>query len=575
MQKKRMRNTLETFIARAKMKHGDIYDYSNTIFTTLRNKVEIVCKDHGSFWQDPLNHINGSGCPACAGCKRTTIDDFITRAKASHGEQYDYSLVEYSGVDSKVTIVCPDHGPFQQLPYDHMKGRGCARCAAERVANARRHSIARFVSEAKAFHGDRFDYSKAIYINSTTPIEIVCPDHGSFWQVPQDHKTRYGCISCAGLAEIEADEFVRRAISTHGDTYVYSKDSYAGYSKPTKIACKKHGDFWQIAKDHANGAGCPKCASERTSSLEERMLADWIESIGEKVDRNNRSVLNGFEIDIYIPAHKIGIEYNGAYWHHDERMAHPRIHETKTRRANALGIRLITVWDFDWKAKPEMIKRHIMHAIGKQSGQKINARQCDVQRVEFDDAQPFYDRTHIQGAPWRAMIHYGLFHGERMVACMSFGQGSSRRGKTGDNEWELMRFATDGLVRGGASKLFKVFVGQHQPEAVWSFSDKQHFSGGLYAVLDFAEDGHVPADYRVVSINKARVWHKSAWKRRKIPARLAELGLDEQYNPDTDPRTERDMQKLAGTVRIMDAGKIRWKWTKENAQQSRALLDAA
>ncbi|MNN19987.1 hypothetical protein D3C81_1332460 [compost metagenome] len=128
-----------------------------------------------------------------------------------------------------------------------------------------------------------------------------------------------------------------------------------------------------------------------------------------------------------------------------------------------------------------------------------------------------------------------------------------------------MRFATAGIVRGGASKLFAAFVTEHQPEAVWSFSDRQHFGGGLYPTLGFQLDGEVQADYRVAHVNKGLVWHKSAWKRRNIPARLAELGIAEPYDPDTDPRTERDMQELARTVRIMDAGKIRWKWEKNGA----------
>lgn len=576
MKKPRIRNTRETFVDRATAKHGDRYDYSLVVFKTLRTKVEILCREHGAFWQEPLNHINGSGCPACAGCKRTTVEDFITRSKKAHGDRYDYSRVKYGGVDAKVTIICPEHGAFEQVAYDHMNGRGCAKCGAEKAVRKRTHTKEVFVRRAMTAFGDSLDYSRVAYVNSTTKVEIVCPEHGSFFQTPHEHLESTGCPSCSSVARVSRDEFIDRAKSIHGDKYDYTTIEFFGMGKKVDVKCLDHGLFRTLPKDHiAKMAGCQKCASERTSSVEERHLADWIESIGEEVDRNNREVLGGFEIDIYLPDRKIGIEYNGAYWHHDERMAHPRIHEKKAMRASNLGIRLITVWDFDWKQRQDMVKRHILHAIGRHDGTKINARQCIIKRVSFDEARPFYDRTHIQGAPWRAMCHYGLFSDGAMVACMSFGQGASRRGKTGSDEWELMRFSTDGIVRGGASKLFNAFIGERNPTTVWSFSDCQHFGGGLYVALGFGQDGRVQADYRVVSIGKARVWHKSAWKRKHIPARLAELGIDEPYDPDTDPRTEREMQKLAGTVRIMDAGKIRWKWENKNARTGRALSDAA
>ncbi len=565
MGKWKTRKTVEQFIEQSKATHGEKYDYSKAVYLTNRTKVEIICPDHGSFMQEPANHINGSRCPACAGVKRTTLDDFLAKAKKAHGDKYDYSKVEYRGVDAKVTIICQEHGEFQQIAYDHMNGRGCARCGAIKCATSNRHDLEQFIAEARKLHGDTFDYSKAVYINSTTPIEIVCHEHGSFWQVPHDHKTRYGCQACAGLAPISADEFISRATETHGDRYAYDASTYTAYRKPAGITCRSHGQFWQIPKDHAEGSGCPSCASEQTSSRAEREIADWLEAMGEQVIRNDRKVLSGMEIDIYLPERKIGIEYNGAYWHQEGVMPHPRSHEAKAKRADKLGIRLITVWDFDWSNKQDFIRQHIMHAIGRNQGPRISARTCDVLPVSFDQARPFYDRHHIQGSPWRAQCHYGLFSSDTMVACMSFGQGNSRRGRSGNSEWELLRFATSAIVRGGAGKLFAAFVAEYGPEAVWSFSDRQHFGGGLYLALNFTMDGEVAADYRVYLQNKGKMWHKAAWKRKHIQARLDELGIDDSFDPDTDPRTEKEMQRIARVTRIMDAGKIRWKWQKKEA----------
>lgn len=680
--------TLEDFIERARAIHGDRYDYSKVAYKNNSTKVEVVCREHGSFFPKPINHIqNKSGCPACAGCKRTTAEDFIERARAIHGDRYDYSTLNYAGVDALVTIRCPDHGIFQQIAYDHTQGHGCKSCGIEKCASAHRRSLVDFIAKARALHGDRFDYSRAAYINSTTPIEIICPVHGSFWQAPQDHITRYGCRACAGLAPVTLEEFIGRARMVHGDRYDYSRVVFSRYSDAIEVVCREHGSFWQTAKSHAAGAGCPDCsgvgritegkliargqavhgkrydysqakivngstpveiicldhgmflqrpiehgagagcpvcagkapitrerfieraraihgdrynynqmvfskykenvaitcaehgefwqtpynhaqgsgcptcAREQTTSKGESDLAQWVASLGLRICRNDRTALGSMEIDIFLPDLKTGIEYNGAYWHSDGKLPHPRIHEVKASKARDAGIRLITIWDFDWTTRVDFVKRFLLHALGLNSAPKINARSCDVRWIDASVAAEFYNRTHIQGAAWRTIVNYGLFAGDDLVACMSFSQGVSRRGMMGNAEWELARFATDRIVRGGAGKIFSTFIKNHTPHTVWSFSDRQHFSGGVYPMLGFKEDGRLPADYRVFHEASGRIWHKSAWQRKHIPARLNELGINDLFDPKTDLRTERDMQKIARVLRIMDAGKIRWKWT--------------
>jgi hypothetical protein len=634
--------TLEEFIVRARAVHGDRYDYSRVVYKNNSTKVEVVCAEHGSFFPKPINHIqNKSGCPACAGCKRTTAEDFIVRARAVHGDRYDYSALNYAGVDSLVSIGCPDHGLFQQIAYDHTQGHGCKLCGVEKCATAHRRSLAEFIAKARActglapvtleefikraraahgdrydyskamfsrysdaveivckdhgafwqvakshaagagcpdcsgvgriteakliargqsVHGDRYDYSRARIVNGSTPVEIICQDHGVFLQRPIEHGLGAGCPVCAGKAPVTREIFIERARAAHGDRYQYDQMFFSKYKENVAITCVEHGAFWQTPYNHANGSGCPTCAREQTTSKGESELAQWIASLGLRVSRNDRAALGSMEIDIFLPDLKIGIEYNGAYWHSDGKLPHPRIHEVKTSKARDAGIRLITVWDFDWKARADFVKRFLLHAFGLNSASKINARACAVRWVEASVATEFYNRTHIQGAAWRSIVNYGLFSGDDLVACMSFSQGVSRRGMMGNAEWELARFATDRIVRGGAGKIFSTFVKNHIPQTVWSFSDRQHFSGGVYPALGFKEDGRLAADYRVLHEASGRIWHKSAWQRKYIPTRLAELGIDEPFDPATDSRTEREIQKFARVLRIMDAGKIRWKW---------------
>lgn len=551
--------TREEFIEKAKAVHGERYDYSRVNYLNNSTPVEVVCPEHGPFFPKPVNHIaNKSGCPACAGCQRVTQQEFIRRSRLVHGDKYDYSKSEFRTVDDKVSIICPEHGQFEQVAYDHMKGRGCIKCGVIKCSSSQRLGTKEFIRRAVALHGNRYDYSRSKYTHIKGKVEIICKEHGPFWQMADGHTIKHGCPQCAGLAPVSKEQFIERSVAAHGDEYDYSETVYTSFSKPASIRCKTHGVFWQVAKTHASGHGCPKCAREATTSAGENEVAEWLKSAGFNIVRNDRDVLEGFEIDIYIPSRKIGIEFNGAYWHHDARLVHPRIHETKAARADKVGIGLVTVWDFDWMNKRELVQAMLLHRMGVGKVDKINARECHVLPVDSKGASEFYDRTHIQGAAWRSIANYGLFSGDIMVACMSFSRGASRRGKTGSDEWELTRYSTDGVVRGGAGKLLAEFIREHAPHAIWSFSDRQHFSGGLYRLLGFMEDGKVAADYRVMHQPSGRVWHKSAWQRRHIAARLAELGMDDVFNPETDKRTEREMQALAGCIRIMDSGKTRW-----------------
>jgi hypothetical protein len=561
----KVKATKEEFIEKARAIHGDRYDYSKVAYKNNSTNVEIVCPEHGSFFSKPINHyVNKSGCPKCSGVARVTAGEFLASARSIHGDRYDYSKVVFSTNEKQVTIVCTKHGEFFQTPYSHTAGHGCPKCAIERNASKSRHDIVRFIDSANSFHNFKFDYSKSVYINSTSPIEIICPEHGSFFQIPNDHITRYGCVYCAGLAPITKEEFLKRSSIAHGVRYDYSQIEWKGRNESVKIICSKHGEFLQNARSHMDGSGCQKCARESTSSAGEKELADWIEAQDLTIVRNDRTTLDGFEMDIFIPALSIGVEFNGAYWHHDDRLVHPRIHETKALRAAKQGISIITVWDYDWNERKDFIKAMLLHRLGKNTGKKINARSCKVVKIDSHAAGEFFNRTHIQGSAWRALVQFALIEKDKVVACMAFSQGSSRRGKSGSGEWELQRYATDGIVRGGASKLMSAFIVEYSPAAIWSFSDRQSFDGYLYPALGFENDGAIAADYRVHHQPSGKTWHKSAWQRKNIPTRLKELGIDEQYDPATDQRTEREMQAFAGVLRIMDSGKIRWKWTKKH-----------
>lgn len=128
--------------------------------------------------------------------RRLTNDEFINKAKAIHGNKYAYSKVEYKNSQTKVCIICPKHGDFYQNPNNHLNGKGCPKC--KREASSLRHlsSIDDFILKAKLVHCGKYDYSRVKYVNAKTPIEIICPIHGVFEQIPNYHLDGCGCKKC-------------------------------------------------------------------------------------------------------------------------------------------------------------------------------------------------------------------------------------------------------------------------------------------------------------------------------------------------------------------------------------------
>lgn len=143
--------TQEEFIEKCIEKHGDTYDYSKALYKGLLTKVCIIChekddngKEHGEFWQNPQAHyLRGDGCPICRYIKSKkslresvglTKETFIERAIKVHGNKYDYSNVVYENTDTKVKIICPEHGEFWQTPHHHLRGSGCQQCCKHDVS---------------------------------------------------------------------------------------------------------------------------------------------------------------------------------------------------------------------------------------------------------------------------------------------------------------------------------------------------------------------------------------------------------------------------------------------------------
>ena len=196
--------TTNEFILKSIEKHSNRFDYSKVFYINMKNKVIIICKEHGEFLQNPNNHLNGQGCFNCASDdKRSNKIEFINKCEKIHNDKYDYSLVEYKSVTTEVKIICKEHGIFEQIPNYHLSGNGCPKCCkSSKIDNLE------FIKRARIKHGDKYDYSLTNYVNSFTNVDITCKEHGVFNQNPANHLFDNGCSKCGSTYGIKENKWL-------------------------------------------------------------------------------------------------------------------------------------------------------------------------------------------------------------------------------------------------------------------------------------------------------------------------------------------------------------------------------
>lgn len=194
--------TTEEFILKANLVHFNGYDYSLTKYSDTHSNVEIICSKHGIFKQRPLNHLSGQGCPVCGEIlrrknKTLTFEMFVNRANNVHLNKYDYSNVVYVNAQTKIIILCLEHGEFKQVPNSHLNGKGCPICGMKNRADNKRLGNVNFINKSKKTHGELYDYSLANYITAHQKVKIICHKHGIFEQKPSNHIwNKQGCPVC-------------------------------------------------------------------------------------------------------------------------------------------------------------------------------------------------------------------------------------------------------------------------------------------------------------------------------------------------------------------------------------------
>ena len=255
------RSNTDEFIEKSKQIHGDKFDYSKVSYKNNNTKVKIICPKHGEFEQIPRSHTSGIGCPMC-GKGTLSKDEFIEKSKQIHGDKYDYYNVPYKIENvKKVDILCKKHGIFKITPQIHLRGTGCSKCSRNRKLTTEE-----FIELSKnKYSRYNFNYDKTIYDGYNKNCIITCPLHGDFVVIPSLHLNGNShCKKCADIIIWDFDYFVNSGNKKHNNKYLYDKDSFVNSVIKTKIVCPKHGEFYQRPDSHVRaGYGCLMCRESR------------------------------------------------------------------------------------------------------------------------------------------------------------------------------------------------------------------------------------------------------------------------------------------------------------------------
>lgn len=300
VQKSAIKRTLTTtdWISKAKIVHGDRYDYSKVKYVSSKVKVSIICKKHGSFFINPSNHISlKRGCAKCANFPATKIlskprisqKEFISRCEENVTNfNLSFTKTIFNGVKNKVIVSCNIHGDFEILASNLLRGGGCKLCSSYKVNSSKRTSLIEFVRKSKSFYDIEYNYDDVQFNNLHDKVILSCPIHGKWEVIAANHMMgKSSCPSCHKLKTIKKlkdsnlisqDDFIYRCEKAHNFIYDYSKTKYTHSMDYVLIICKIHGEFRQQARNHMIGKGCPRCANKEKSKNLTRTIKSLLQS---------------------------------------------------------------------------------------------------------------------------------------------------------------------------------------------------------------------------------------------------------------------------------------------------------
>lgn len=521
--------TQEEFIARCIKQHGKAYNYSKVQYHHKNDKIMVICPIHGEFIVTAYDHIHGKGCPECAkiisGNKiRGNYENFISNAHAKFGKKYVFPHIadEYINNKSFITIKCNNCGRIlKKRAIDFLKsaygGCYCTKISMINFEEAKKLCVGYEIIEFKGKLNTRESH-----------ITLKCPIHGNFKvKISNLMRGEYKCPKCCMIERIKqqnADDICDKISKMAHYSVIPNKLTFKGMDEKMEFRCCVCGQTFHrkpsvyfttnlrykcpiCNKNHTsdevyNKKACTynsKCAKE-ASSKQENEINSYINSIGYETIRNDRKLLGGQELDIYIPSSNVAFEVNGLYWHSEIRKDN-FYHLNKTKKCKLVGVNLIHIFEDEWNSKQDILKsmiNHILHGFET----RIHARKCDIGIVSNSDAFKFFDKNHILGKCGGG-LNIGLFYGKELVFVMSFK-------KNGDKSYEIVRFCSKLFTRvdGGISKVIRYFAKSNLVDHLSCKVDLRFGDGSALKSIGFYDEKIEQPDYYYVSNCERHKKHK-------------------------------------------------------------------
>lgn len=533
-------------------------------------------------WQTAISHrASGArtGCPFCKGKKLSVANSF---AGINPGlADYWHPTKNGSTLPSQIRVsttspywwVCKSGHEFTASPAVVHRGAKlgyemCPYCSNREVLKGFNDLTTLNPDLARLWHPTKNAplLPDDIYGRSTKRVWWM-GSCGHEWsrRVTEMLQTRNLCPVCGWKKQLPkktdslSENYPHLAAQWHPDKNSRTVDSVTfGSNVRAWWRCEK-GHEWQVSvhsRTYAN-SGCPQCFANSFVSTIEDDLHETLQALGvTEIIRSSRRLIPPQEIDLFLPKHNVAIEVNGVYWH-SEKFKEADYHLKKHEACAEKGVRLIQVWEDDWRDRKNIVIRNLAHQLrlfdslekvlpktNQKALSRIGARKTKVKIVEdFSEAEKFLEENHIQGAA--TGTHYlALTDKEEDIRALLVIKKRPRF----PGEWLIERYATCGLVSGGFTKLLAHASNMVSPTAWVTFADKEISDGALYEMSGFTKEKSLPPDYSYL-VNASRV-HKFNYRKerfRKDPELLWEPGL-----------SERELARLNNLLRIWDSGKVRY-----------------
>jgi predicted transcriptional regulator len=329
-------------------------------------------------------------------------------------------------------------------------------------------------------------------------------------------------------------------------------DGFIKKHSPFRVKCNSCNKIKEVSNYFTIKKNCCKsCSGTGTSSIENE-ISDWIELVLKQsqsnhhiVQKNNRSIIPPKELDIYIPELNLAIEYCGLYWH-SEPYKDKNYHYNKMKECNNLGIRLITIFEDEWKNRAFQIKNLLKSVLGVYT-KRVFARKCQVKEISTPIAKIFLEKNHIQGSSV-AEVAFGLYFDSDLLGVVTASK-HHRQGQEKVFVLNRLAFLDNIQVIGGTSKLLRYLVDYSKEKGykkLISWSDSRWSEGNVYKKTGFKLEQEIKPDYSYFCQNTGKRLSKQS-NTKKALLKKGAIG-----------KTEHEMALSLDLYRIWDCGKKRW-----------------